>query len=230
MTDTTIDSIWEDKIYSQGQHLNRYPYDVVVSFVFRNYPRNKDRKNIRILEVGCGSGNNLWFAAREGFSVTGVDGSASAIEFARARFKQDGLTGDFHVGDFTQLPFQEALFDLVIDRGALTCCGFTSALVAVGEVRRVMVPGGKFLLNPYSDRHSSHISGKPGRDGETVDINDGSLVGVGPICFYGRHQVDRLIQGGWKALSVEHLELVNQVSPRFLVHAEWRVVVQKTTD
>lgn len=228
MTESSFDSIWQDQIYSQGQHLNRYPYDIVVSFIFRNYPRNKDRKNIRILEIGCGGGNNLWFAAREGFSVTGIDGSSSAIEFARSRFKQDGLAGDFHVGDFTQLPFQDGLFDLVIDRGALTCCGFSAARKAVNDVRRVMVPEGKFLINPYSDRHSSHASGKLGRDGETVDIKDGSLVGVGSICFYGRHDVERLVQGGWNVLSLEHLEIMNQSSPRYLVHAEWRIIVQKT--
>ena len=38
----------------------------------------------RILEVGCGMGNNLWFAAREGCRVSGLDAVESAIRFARA--------------------------------------------------------------------------------------------------------------------------------------------------
>ncbi len=86
-----IPNIWEKKIYGQGQHLNRYPFENVVTFICRNYPRDKERKEINVLEVGCGSGNNLWFAAREGFSVTGIDDSKSAINYAKERFKNENL-------------------------------------------------------------------------------------------------------------------------------------------
>src|SRR5262245_53509995 len=122
----TFDPIWEDAIYGQGQKISRYPFDIVVTFVYRNYPRHKPRHDVRILEVGCGSGNNLWFAAREGFQVAGIDGSSSAIAYAQKRFAEEGLTGDLRVGDFTQLPFESDSFDLAIDRGSLTCCGLSA--------------------------------------------------------------------------------------------------------
>jgi 2-polyprenyl-3-methyl-5-hydroxy-6-metoxy-1,4-benzoquinol methylase len=65
--ETHFDSIWENEIYGDGKNIARYPYDVILSFIYRNFPRNKPRNEIKILEVGCGTGNNLWFAAREGF-------------------------------------------------------------------------------------------------------------------------------------------------------------------
>ena len=34
-----MSSPWETDIYSQQKHLNRYPYDSVVTFVYRNAPR-----------------------------------------------------------------------------------------------------------------------------------------------------------------------------------------------
>lgn len=221
----TLDPIWEEK-YSQG-HAERYPWDIVVSFLFRNYPRHKERHEIKILEIGCGTGSNLWFAAREGFQVSGIDGSVSAIEYAKKRFEKEELTGDLRVGDFTQLPFESNSFDLVIDRGAITCCGLSGGQKAVAEVWRVLVVGGKFLCNPYSDRHSSYVSGKHGADGLTVEISDGTLTGVGQICFYGRRDVETLFAEGWNILSLQHLEWTEQSQPKYTVHAEWRVIAKK---
>src|SRR6478752_606793 len=115
-------AIWEKEIYGKGNHFNKYPFDNVVSFIYGNYPKDKKRETIKILEVGCGAGNNLWFASREGFNVTGIDGSTSAIDFAKERFLQEGLQGNFMVGDFTKLTFEDCEFDLLIDRGSITCC------------------------------------------------------------------------------------------------------------
>ena len=136
----SFDPIWEE-LYGQGS-IARCPYDFVASFAFRNAPKDKARKDIKILEIGCGSGNNLWFLAQEGFSVSGVDGSAAAIDAAKRRFTDDGLTGDLTAGDFTKLAHPNSSFDLVIDRGALTCCGTSSIKKAIAEVSRVLKSGG----------------------------------------------------------------------------------------
>jgi len=225
---STIDPAWENDIYGQGRHLNRWPFDMVVSFVYRHYPRSKPRGDVRILEVGCGAGNNLWFAAREGFCVAGVDGSESAIRFARRRFEVEGLSADLRVGDFTDLPFAEESFDLVIDRSALTCVGGPTRRRAVAEVRRVLVPGGKFLFNPYSDRHTSHQSGRIGLDGLTVDIKAGTLAGMGAIGFANREEIDELFGQGWEVLSLDHVESRQEMHGED-IQAEWRVVAVKPT-
>ncbi len=225
----TFDPIWEETIYGQGQHLNRYPFDIAVSFVYRYYPRCKDRKDVRILEVGCGAGNNLWFAAREGFQVAGIDGSAKAIEYARKRFAEEGLTGDFRLGDFTELPFATDSFDLVIDRCAITCCGLSAAQKATAEAHRVLAENGKFLCNPYSDRHSSAHHGCKGSDGLTLDITGGSLAGVGQICFYSRSQIGNLFANNWELISLQHCESVEAHASSPLTHAEWRLIASKVT-
>jgi ubiquinone/menaquinone biosynthesis C-methylase UbiE len=226
MTKTqTFDQIWEEK-YHQG-HSQRYPWDLVVSFIFRHFPREKARENVKVLEIGCGTGSNLWFAAREGFQVTGIDGSPSAIAYAKDRFLKENLDGHFLVGDFTQLPFEDETFDLVIDRGSLTCCSLSAGRQAVHQVHRVLQPGGKFLSNPYSDRHSSYRAGKSAEDGLTVEISAGSLQNVGQICFYGKRDVESLFSHGWNLLSLQHLELTEQTDPQVLIHAEWRAVAQK---
>lgn len=221
----SFDPIWEAK-YAAG-HFERYPWDVVVSFVFRNFPRDKARSEVRILEVGCGTASNLWFAAREGFCVAGVDGSPSAILGAQRRLLSEGLAADLRVADFTSLPFEDNYFDLVIDRCSLTCCGFETGQRAVSEIRRVLRKGGRFLFNPYSDRHSSASSGRSGADGLTLDISAGSMVGVGQLCFYSRQQVIAALKD-FHVLDLQHMESAAVMAPNWLVHAEWRALAEKS--
>lgn len=221
----TLDPIWEEK-YAEG-HTVRYPYDSVVTFVFRNAPRGVERKNIRILEVGCGTGNNLWFAAREGFSVYGIDGSQSAIDFAKKTFEQEGLTGEFAVGDFTNLPFESDFFDLAIDRGALTCCGFSGAKKAISEIYRVLKKSGKFFFNPYNETHSSYASGLKGEDGLVTNITAGSMTDVGQICFYGKQQALEVLGPDFKIESIRSLEDRDVMQPATIVHSEWRIIASK---
>ena len=222
----TFDPIWE-QLRNEGRNVDRYPWDVIVSFVYRYAPHDKARSEINILKVGCGGGNNLWFAAREGFQVSGIDGSPTAIAYARQRFAEDGLYCDLRVGDFTQIPFESNRFDLVIDRASITCCGLSTAKKAVSEVRRVLRTGGKFHFNPYSNLHSSYVSGRHGPDGLILDISAGTLVGVGQICFYGRSEIDALFTEGRELLTVQHMAIVEQVQPQFTEHAEWLVIAEK---
>lgn len=226
MTDTqSFDPIWEVK-YSRG-HAQRYPWDFVVSFVFRYAPRHKARNEAAILEVGCGTGANLWFAAREGFQVAGIDASASAINYARKRFLEENLKGDFRVGDYSELPFEDHAFDMVIDRGAIVCTGLSTAKKTVAAIHRVLKKGGMFLFNPYSEQHSSYSAGKKAADNLTVDISAGTLIGAGQISFYSRQQIDRLLSRGWDLASVQHLEIREELNPQKMIHAEWRIIAKK---
>jgi SAM-dependent methyltransferase len=223
MTNPSFDPIWSEK-YAHGLAV-RAPYDCVVSFVYRNKPA-KDRSAIRILEVGCGTGNNVWYLAREGFALSGVDASPEAISYARDRLAEDNVTADLRVSDFTELPFSDNWFDLVFDRAALTNCGLSFARNAVSEVFRVLVPGGKFFINPYSSEHTSAKSGRLVDDNLTVDINGGSLVGCGQICFYDQAQLESLFPGPWQILSLEHVVITEAWAPKE-IHAEWWGRAQK---
>ncbi len=225
-----FDTNWENNIYQEGKQLNRWPYDAVVSFVFQHRPRDKRKEDTRILEVGCGAGNNLLFAAQEGFSVAGIDGSKSALRFAEQRFAEASLKSDLRVGDFTSLPFNDSSFDLVFDRSALACAGLSSGKSAVAEVRRVLSEGGMFLFNPYSREHTSASSGREGNDGLTLDISEGTLSGCGQLCFYDRHDVVAALGSGWEIRSLQHLRQEELLESPPTVHAEWRVVACKTSN
>jgi SAM-dependent methyltransferase len=225
------DPVW-DEIYAQG-HQQRAPWDSVVTFLFRNAPKNKPFGEVQVLEVGCGTASNLFFAAQQGFPVSGVDASASAIAVARERFAQGGLSARLEICDFTHLPFPNEEFDLVIDRCAITCVPFECARECVGEIARTIKPGGKFFCNLYSDRSSSAASGRrpdgrkfPG--GLRRDIEEGTLTGVGHICFYGLPDIDTLLDpNAWRILQLRHMEGFDCLSPLREIHAEYRIVAER---
>ena len=223
---TTFDPIWRD-IYARG-HAERYPWDAVVSFVYAHAPKDLERTQVRVLEVGCGTASNLWFAAREGFAVTGVDASGEAIEVAQRRFTEDGLSGEFKVADFTSLPLESDAFHLAIDRAAITSSTRSGGLRAIAEVRRVLKPGGAFFFNPYAAGHSSQATGRPGPDGVVMDISGGILTGVGQICFYSDEDIRSAFSEGWELVSMRHLVMVDMVKDTDALHSEWRVIARKS--
>jgi ubiquinone/menaquinone biosynthesis C-methylase UbiE len=203
MTAPSFDPFWREK-YAKG-HVVRCPYDIVFSFIYRNVPKDKDRSQVSILEVGCGPGNNIWFGAIEGFSMTGIDGSPEAIAYAKNRLFADGLKAALTVGDFTLLPYAERNFDLVIDRGSLTCAGLSQAKKAVLEIYRVLVSGGKFFCNVYSSFHTSATSGRTIEDNLVVETTKGIIE------------------------SLKHLVITESAGENAEVHAEWRAIVCKAS-
>ena len=80
--DQAID-LFDQQYLSKGLGAQRrYPNEWLIQFLASRYFRfsEVDRKSIRVLEVGCGSGANLWVMAKEGFSTHGMDGSAKRLE------------------------------------------------------------------------------------------------------------------------------------------------------
>lgn len=93
---TSWDSTWETVF--QNQEWGKYPGENLIQFVARNFYK-LDRTKINLLEVGCGPGANIWFMAREGFNVSGIDGSETAIMKAEERLQKDALEAQLVVGD-----------------------------------------------------------------------------------------------------------------------------------
>lgn len=221
------DPVWES-IYASGKQLNRYPFDSVVSFLFHFQP-NQSKDCTSVLEVGCGAGNNLWFAAREGWQVYGIDGSASAIHYAQQRFLQDTLSGKFQVGDFTSLPYADGMFDFVLDRCATTHTHHKAQQGAINEIHRTLKPGGHFLFVAFSDHHTSAQSGSYSQEtGLTTDITNGSLRGVGQVNFLSLTEVHQLFpRDKWEMLQLIQHDEVDLLSNKSDKQSQWRVIARK---
>jgi SAM-dependent methyltransferase len=90
-----------------------------------------------VLDVACGPGRSAGHLAQAfGCRITGLDyGLRSVVEARKAV-----PSARFVAGDAEQLPFVDARFDAVVVECSL--CLFPNKPVAVGEIYRVLKPGG----------------------------------------------------------------------------------------
>jgi ubiquinone/menaquinone biosynthesis C-methylase UbiE len=96
-----------------------------------------------VLEIGIGTGRNLPHYPK-GVRLTAVELSPAMLEIARARARELGGDVDLRLGDAQALDFPERSFDTVVCTLAL--CTIPDDRAAVAEVRRVLRPGGRFIL------------------------------------------------------------------------------------
>ena len=135
---------------------------------------------------------------------------------------------DLRVADFTNLPFSDEAFDLIFDRGALTCAGTQSMNAAVSEIYRCLKPQGHFFFNPISDTDSSYRAGRHDEDGVMTEIEKGDYVGVGQIRFISRTDIDHILpQSRWNRKRIERVEISDMLNPYGKIISSWRVEVQK---
>jgi SAM-dependent methyltransferase len=111
----------------------------------------------KILDFGAGIGNSVPFFARHmpGARLTCLDVSQKCLQVAMERFP--GLA-DYRLFDGQALPFPDASFDLVF-----TACVFHHIPEAeheglLREMRRVLRPGGMFLIFEHNPRNPLTLS------------------------------------------------------------------------
>jgi SAM-dependent methyltransferase len=217
------DPVWENNVYGQGRHLNRYPHHAVVGFVFRHFGRETDRGQLHFCELGCGAGNHVWFAAREGFSTAGIDGSSSAIDHARRRLADDGLEADLRVGDFAALPWPDASFDFVLDRCALACVRQATLIQALDETRRVLKPGGRFLSLIYSADHPGRLFGRDLGDHSFDQFTGGYFAGLGTAHFVPRSEIESIFASRFEITGLTHLLETDELHGGTPNNALWKI-------
>lgn len=171
----------------------RYPAEEVIRFIARNFFRAADRRAVRLLEVGCGPGANVWFMAREGFSVSAIDGSPAAIEQLAARLTAEGIAFDpaeFRTGNFATLPWPDETFDAVVDVEALSANRLDVVHEALGEIRRVMKPGAVLFSKMFSPQTTGCGTGEQLEERTTADPETGACAGIGTVHFFTEADLD----------------------------------------
>jgi ubiquinone/menaquinone biosynthesis C-methylase UbiE len=102
----------------------------------------------RVLDVGCGLGiHSCGLAARCGCAVVGLDLAETNLKLARARTRKEGLSDlvTYQRGDIQDMPFDDAVFDLVWCRDMLVHVHRLQK--ALTECARVLQPGGAMIIH-----------------------------------------------------------------------------------
>jgi ubiquinone/menaquinone biosynthesis C-methylase UbiE len=117
--------------------------------------RNKEAARLRaqwipqargdVLEVGIGSGLNLPFYSSEAKRVYGVDPSLELQRMARVRAAGRPLNVEFFSQSAEEpLPLPSASIDTIVM--TWTLCSMANAPKALGQMKRVLKPGGKLIF------------------------------------------------------------------------------------
>jgi len=145
----------------------------------------------RVLDVGCGTGENLLYLAARGHEAWGLDFVPVAIERAKAKATQRGIDAQFIVGNALELMKLGRQFDTVIDCGLFHTFADEDRPVFIQGLAKVLGPGGLLHILCFSDE-------EPGSEGPSR---------------ISQQEIRDAFHEGWKIQSIEPTHFESLVRP-----------------
>lgn len=196
-----FDNEYYSKFYEKKIPRIKFPDERVIAYFFRQF---KQRKGLKCLDLGCGTGRHAIFLAREGCRVYAIDISKKAIALASNWAKNEGLENNisFQTGNAINLPYQNEYFDFVLESSALEHNTTQDIVLILKDIHRVLKKGGKLLSTvPGRDNYlygSGHYI-EPGAFTANVEIYKGS----GLTHFFTREEIyDIFSQSGFRKFEI----------------------------
>jgi ubiquinone/menaquinone biosynthesis C-methylase UbiE len=158
-----------------------------------------------VLEIGPGAGVNFAYLPRD-VRWIGVEPNAYLRERLREEVARRGLSADLHAGTAERLPLPDRSVDAVVS--TLVLCSVPDVDAVLGEVRRVLRPGGRFVF-------LEHVGAPPGtwlRAIQRLLRPIWRVVGDG--CHPDRDTLDAIERAGFADLRAERFRVsAGLVSP-----------------
>src|SRR5260370_4559789 len=138
-----------------------------------------------VLDVGCRAGEHVMLAGSHGAEATGVDVAELAIERARAKARQRGISAMFEVGDVLHLDRLGRQFDVITDSGVFHVFDDEERPVYVNSLRSALRPGGMYYLMCFSDRQPGDWGPRRVSQAElrAAFVDDWSIRSIEPAMF-----------------------------------------------
>lgn len=143
---------WESRFKNEGAMWKFEPSDSAINAM----DLFKSNKINKILIPGCGYGRNVRIFYENGFKVTGIEISKSAIEIA----KTTGLNCTFHHGSVTSMPFDNELYDGVFCYALVHLLNKPERLKFIESCYSQLKAGGLMMFVVASKEMSLYGSGK----------------------------------------------------------------------
>jgi ubiquinone/menaquinone biosynthesis C-methylase UbiE len=141
-----------------------------------------------VLEIGFGTGLSLAHYPAGVRRITTSDPNPGMSRLARRRIAESGIAVDQRASGGEELPFEDGRFDCVVS--TWTLCSIPDVERALGEVYRVLRPGGRFVFLEHGLSHDPRVQRWQRRlnpiqrllgDGCRLDLDVPALVGRRPF-------------------------------------------------
>ena len=162
----------------------RWPNEVMLRVIFggdylaRRIMLNPDA---RILDIGCGFGQNLLPFMDRGLNCHGVEIDREIVDVARRIAEESQMTASFNVGRNGALPYPDDFFDLVMSIDTLHYESDQAGLsAALREFARVTKPGGAVFVTTIAPLHDMFAGSEKLGNGrfkvQNYDFRDGEIM------------------------------------------------------
>ncbi len=134
----------------------QWPNEVLLKIVFGSYLKNRIplREGMRILDVGCGFGNNLLPFLIKGYDCCGVEITEDMAQQTKEILEQRGFKADIRFGSNRNIPFEDQSFDLLLSINVIHYEAQQDLVEqALKEYHRVLKTGGHLILFTVGPQH-----------------------------------------------------------------------------
>ena len=113
----------------------------------------------RVIDLGCGTGENAIMFASKGCLTLGIDTAPLAIEKAKEKARARGSSTEFIVADALRLRSLGRKFDVATDCGLFHTFSDREREVFRRSLREAVVPSGRYFMLCFSDREPDDWGG-----------------------------------------------------------------------
>ncbi len=158
----------------------------------------------RAIDLGCGAGNYAVYLAGRGFEVTGVDISPTAIKIAKENARRKNVSCNFIVADVVQgLDELRQTWQFAYGWGLLHHVSPEQRQKYVGNVARILEPGGKYLSISFSEKDTG-FAGSGKRRQSQLDT---------ALYFSSEDQLKKLFETHFNIIDLRTIEIAGKFKP-----------------
>ncbi len=199
-----------EKIY-KNMAIDDIPWNIKTPpDVLENLVRTGKITPCKTIDLGCGTGNYAIYLAGEGFDVTALDISSSAIKIAKNNASQKGIDCNFIVADILgDLKQIQSTFNFAYDWELLHHIFPSNREKYIRNVYRLLNPGGQYLSVCFSEENLQF--GGVGKYRKTP------LETV--LYFSSENELRVLYESFFKVKELKTIEIRGKFSPHKVIYA-----------
>lgn len=219
----TFSQEWNQR-YKENTHISVWPWSDLVSHVM--HYSNPLKKNLKVLELGCGAGANIpFFTSFDSVEYYSVEGSSIIVKKLWKKFPK--LKENIIIGDFIHKIPLKTKFDLIVDRAAVTCNSTKAIRKCINEIYSKLKVRGIYIgIDWYSTLSSEFKQGESVDEYTKKNYKTGSFANTGLVHFSDKEHIVDLFKK-FAILTLEHKIRTVEIPNEQNILATWNFVVQK---